>query len=55
MELSENFDLKEISRYLDEQLKVECRIFKKRICYHGTLVKNMVNFGNLAKIMVEHG
>ena len=28
---------------------------KKRIRYHGTLVKNMVNHGILAKIMVKHG
>ena len=26
---------------------------KKRICYHGSIVKNMVNLGILAKIMVS--
>ena len=29
------------------------RILKKRICYHGTLGKNMGNHGILAKIMVS--
>ena len=27
--------------------------YQKRICYHGTIVKNMVNLGFLAKIMVS--
>ena len=34
--------------------KVEIRVTKKRVfCYHGTLVKNMVSLGILAKIMVS--
>ena len=28
-------------------------VTKKRICYHGTLVKNIVNLGILAKIMIS--